>query len=441
LLNDDALPSEQGMLVWQGREGTYGLLQSDSSRVPMAVRRVVSGSPREIPVDRQRPTLLQEGDVILAGRSALVVRRAVRPAQPDRIAMADTRPGLMTPRSGQEEWQPAQSPFRSQPSPPQPAPEPTPTPVRSYQPAPIQTDPAASDDTVGHTVPTDEASPVWARRTQLPGNDTLSGRETLGNRSQVAAQNPAAPARRPPASAEPAPSPLSWPWKRTYDYVFDFLAGPNQGCQIALSEGDLPEGRTISIGATGERTNDIIIDSFGVSNRQAMLRYREKRFSLLNEGQSGSVTVNQVPLKSNDHVVLMTGDRIELGDSIFCFLERHTVDVLGQFRLAVESGVANDQDKAFVFSKQRIVVGRGKACEVRLSDLEVSRTHVSIVFRDEQFFIQHRSETNPTFLNGVSLLPGAERKLSPGDRIRLSSLTVLRFVRVDNSQRRKVVQF
>ncbi len=440
LLNDDSLPSEQGMLVWQNREATYGLLQSDSSRVPMAVRRLVGGSPREIPVDRQRPTLLEEGDVILLGRSALVVKRSAK--QKATSPEPPARAGLMMPQS---EPEPRPSPFRrtgggSGPAPPSAAEEEV---MRGQAVKPISLSPQGNNDetipqnvVVAEPAPIPEQQPVWARRTQVPGNESLSGRETLGRGGSPGGAGPA-PKQVRKGAHEPQP-PLAWPWKRNFDFVFDFLSGPNQGCQVPLTQNELPEGSCITIGSSGDRVNNIVIDSFGVSNEQATLRFREGHFTLLNEGQNSSMMVNATPLKNGDQVVLMTGDRMEIGDSVICFLERKVVDSLSQFRLTVESGVAADQDKEYAFSKQRIQVGRGKGCEVRLSDLEVSRGHVTVVFREDQFYIQHRSETNPTFLNGVSLLPGAERKLNPGDRIRLSSLTVLRFVRLEANRRRVV---
>ncbi len=260
-----------------------------------------------------------------------------------------------------------------------------------------------------------------------PMEETLSSKETMGKPS--AATTPGA--RRNVGRTAATAMGLSWPWKKEVDFVFDFISGPNHGCQIALSDSELPPGRTITMGSSGDRMNDVILDSVGVANRQASVKFQDGRFTLLNEGQSGSVLVNQVPLKSNDQVVLLTGDHVEIGDTIFRFLERRTVEVLARYRLITESGVTADQDKSFAFTKQRIVAGRGKHCDVRLCDLEVSRIHVSVVYRDGQFYIAHRSETNPTFLNGVSLLHGAERALNPGDRIRLSSLSVLRFLQIE----------
>lgn len=138
--------------------------------------------------------------------------------------------------------------------------------------------------------------------------------------------------------------------------------------------------------------------------------------------------INRSPMKTGDRVVLMTGDVITLGSTKIRFLEREVVDTLSRYGLQAESGVTSDQDRIFPLTRQRLLVGRGKACDVRLSDLEVSRVHLGFAYSEGQFSVQHRSETNPTFLNGLSLLQGTVRKVKEGDRIRLSSLTVLRLV-------------
>lgn len=220
-------------------------------------------------------------------------------------------------------------------------------------------------------------------------------------------------------------APLNWPWKKASDFIFDFIAGPSQGCQLPFSQADLNDNSTVTLGNLPGRNFDLQVE--GEQSLSAVLRYRSGRFGLMNEGSDDSIVVNKFPLKKGDQVVLSTGDRVEMGTTTFRFLERRVVDLLQGFQVAVESGVDLDQDKAYPFFKQRLLIGRGKQCDIRLNDLEVSRIHVALVHRDGKFFIQHRSETNPTFLNGVSLLQGGERMIKPGDRIRLSSITLIQF--------------
>jgi pSer/pThr/pTyr-binding forkhead associated (FHA) protein len=294
------------------------------------------------------------------------------------------------------------------------------------------------------------AGPV-VRPISLVGGNRLTSAEAVSVRSNapepgfrpspspvaaaVAAPPPVAPVKPPPPRSSMNVDPraidnvaLSWPWKNHQDFVLDFLTGPNKGCQIAWSARELQDDRLFKIGCSGARQNDIAIESPTITNQAATVRYRGGRFGLLNEGPDDSLLINRMPLKRGEQVVLMTGDRIDLGDTVVRFLERKIVEILQGYQIMVESGVDQDQDKHYPFSKQRLLIGRAKNCDVQLNDLEVSRVHVAVVYRDSKFFIQHRSETNPTFLNGVSLLQGGERLLQPGDRVRLSSLTLLQFV-------------
>lgn len=222
---------------------------------------------------------------------------------------------------------------------------------------------------------------------------------------------------------------MEWGNRPKVDFLLEFIAGPMRGCQISLSRADLERCNRINAGAQGPRANEVTLEGPDVTNEAFHLIIEGGRFSLCNESVSGLLVINRSPMKTGDRVVLMTGDVITIGATKIRFLERDIVNMLSQFGLEAESGVTADQDRIFPLNRQRLLIGRGKACDVRLSDLEVSRVHLGLAFSDGRFSVQHRSETNPTFLNGLSLLPGTVRKIKEGDRIRLSSLTVLKLVR------------
>ncbi|MFN8612038.1 MAG: FHA domain-containing protein [Vulcanimicrobiota bacterium] len=509
LLQDDSLPKEAAYVVWQSRDNAYGLSESDTPGVAIRVRRVHQGQPQDLPVGNGPPVLLQDGDVIQLGRSALVCRvkgasplkqwspqdvERPAPPRPPSVPLPPTPP----PVSPQEDW--------SQPGPPSPwgrpsEPPPTPRSIplnQAQSPAPsapggggivprnfpgnsgslgVAPTPPPMGATRAEVEPAvDEPDPPPSFRVPKPPSrvePTLIGRGTSGlsGRGDLAPVRPTPPVPESPAREIPqrqadtspptspldpssvptlsgappgrtqAPSvsddrpqemiPLSWPWRDNSDFVFDFTSGPNRGRQIALNAGEMQDDRVITLGSNSDQF-DIPLDG---TNNMAALRYRSRRFALLNQGPDDSVQVNRVPLKRGDQVVLMTGDRIDIGESTFRYLERAVVEVLQSFQIVVESGVDQDQDKVYPFCKQRLLIGRGKNCDVRLSDLEVSRIHVALVHRDGRFFVQHRSETNPTFLNGMSLLQGGEREIHTGDRIRLSSLTLLQFAKAESRKR------
>ena len=514
LLQDDSLPKEAAYVVWQSRDNAYGLSESDTPGVAIRVRRVHQGQPQDLAVGNGPPVLLQDGDVIQLGRSALVCRvkgatplkqwspqDVERPAPPVRPPSVPLTPSA-APVPPQEDW--------AQGGPPSPwgRPAETASPrsisLNTAQ-APVTAAPGVAGPGAGGIVPRnfpgsgslgpvptpppplrseaeatiDEPEAPTTFRVPKPPTPprmepTLIGRNTggLGSRSDLTPVRPTAPVPDPPTrevSNRPAdtstpqttpldPStvptlsgsapgrtpmspaaeeraqeliPLSWPWRDNSDFVFDFTSGPNRGRQIALNAGEMQDDRVITLGSNSDQF-DIPLDG---TNNMAALRYRSRRFALLNQGPDDSVQVNRVPLKRGDQVVLMTGDRIDIGESTFRYLERAVVEVLQSFQIVVESGVDQDQDKVYPFCKQRLLIGRGKNCDVRLSDLEVSRIHVALVHRDGRFFVQHRSETNPTFLNGMSLLQGGEREIHTGDRIRLSSLTLLQFAKAESRKR------
>lgn len=379
LLSDEELPAEQAMLVWHEREQAYGIVQSEASSLPTRIRRVVSGSPREIRVATDRPTFLEEGDVILMGESALVVRR-------DRFAGqgGPARGGLLRPGRQHERSSP-RSPFRS--------------------------------------------PPVKVKPEEPPLKTPLPEEEGGG----VPEKAPEALQKPPEEPAEPEPVPdlefgsTTSPWQHRCDYVFGILRGKHRGQRIALLASELRDGREITLGSPGERLNDIEVEDSEVANDQAVLRYREGTFHLVNQRGEGRVFVNGSPLKEGMSVVLQTGDQIEAGDTVFVFLERRVIESLRRFYLEVVSGVKSDEAKIFELRKQRLTIGRGANCDLRLEDPEVSRLHAVLVHRKGRYYLQHRSETNPTFVNGISLLPGTERMLTPEDRIQLSSNTILEF--------------
>ena len=481
LLNDPGLPSEQALLVWQDREFTYGILQAEGSPMPTRIRRVVSGRPKDVPVSTNVPTLLYEGDVIMMGQSSLVVRRAEPtilsgeeeeptrpPASAPAPAPAPARPAA-EPREGRRPLKPPPPPC-TETEPPvgrrpgaAPAGEKAPTPPRR---APASPPPPEKESPAGRsplrTWRGEEAPPQ-------PSQESLRMRRSLPPRHlESIVENPEEgeappsggiiPRGLPPhlerslrggrTSAEPVPLapepedseesegpgdiPLFDPdalgnvtsaWKHRSDFVVGYLEGSRKGQKVALLASELSDERAITIGSPGTRVNDIEVDEADIANDHALLRYRGGRFTLVNF--RSEIQVNNLTLGEGDQVVLMTGDRIQLGSTVLLFLERRVVEALRSFRLEVVDGVPADLGKVHELNKERLIIGRGRSCDIRLADPEVSRVHCVLVHRNERFYVQHRSETNPTFVNGISLLPGAERQVVPGDRIQVSSHSVL----------------
>jgi two-component system, cell cycle response regulator len=63
-----------------------------------------------------------------------------------------------------------------------------------------------------------------------------------------------------------------------------------------------------------------------------------------------------------------------------------------------------------------LLVGRDQACDVVLSDPQVSRRHARLFFRDGRWVLQDLQSTNGSTVNGVSV---GRCELRPGDSLLL----------------------
>ena len=68
---------------------------------------------------------------------------------------------------------------------------------------------------------------------------------------------------------------------------------------------------------------------------------------------------------------------------------------------------------------QRIVIGRGQSCDLRLPDPSVSHRHATVQAKGSEFALIDEGSTNGTFVGGVRLAPRTSRVLRSGDRIRV----------------------
>ncbi len=71
---------------------------------------------------------------------------------------------------------------------------------------------------------------------------------------------------------------------------------------------------------------------------------------------------------------------------------------------------------------ERAVIGRSRECEVRVSDLNVSRKHAEIRDQGDQFVLVDLGSTNGTLLNGRKI---DREKLSDGDTITVGSTQIV----------------
>lgn len=212
-------------------------------------------------------------------------------------------------------------------------------------------------------------------------------------------------------------------WNYRSDYVIAYESGYRKGLKVALLASELTDDRAITLGSPGPRQNDIEVDEDCVANDHAILRYRNGRFTLMNF--RSDIFVNKQVVGEGEQAVLMTGDIIQLGNTTLVYSERKTVETLNSWNLTVLEGVDSDQNKTFALKRERITIGRDRTNDVRLTDPEISRVQCTLVLRGDSFFVQHRSGTNETYVNGLSVQPGAEKAVEAGDQIKVSSRTIL----------------
>jgi len=80
---------------------------------------------------------------------------------------------------------------------------------------------------------------------------------------------------------------------------------------------------------------------------------------------------------------------------------------------------------------QRVVIGRGASCDVRLPDPSVSHRHASLRAQGADFVLVDEGSSNGTFVGGVRIAPRTSRIVRSGDLARLGRVWIE--LRVDQS--------
>ena len=75
---------------------------------------------------------------------------------------------------------------------------------------------------------------------------------------------------------------------------------------------------------------------------------------------------------------------------------------------------------AFPLTSEKLVVGRSRACDIRLKEDTVSRLHAVLVWHGEDLSLEDLGSSNGTFVNGERVL--APRQLLAGDVVRFGAL-------------------
>jgi pSer/pThr/pTyr-binding forkhead associated (FHA) protein len=86
-----------------------------------------------------------------------------------------------------------------------------------------------------------------------------------------------------------------------------------------------------------------------------------------------------------------------------------------------EPAVLKVEGREIPLTSERIVLGRSRECDVRLTDANVSRRHAEVRHEDDEFWIVDLGSTNGTELNGKRI---ERARLADGDTITLGATEV-----------------
>ncbi len=211
----------------------------------------------------------------------------------------------------------------------------------------------------------------------------------------------------------------------------------------------------VTIGRSLKSGNDLVIEADTQMSRQHARIQRDGmgRFTLQDLKTTNGSFVNGGRI---DRTHLNHGDEIRLGLTRIVF-QRGSEDGDGgnarpapEYRARPASDGASDmpsgpyprklqvraarliwmeggRDKDDFLLASETLVGRGVTNDIVLPDRSVATRHARIVFEDGGYQIESlRSDSAPTLLNGLALLPGQPARLKQGDRIGIGSVQ-LRF--------------
>ncbi|MFC1579367.1 FHA domain-containing protein [Thermodesulfobacteriota bacterium] len=99
----------------------------------------------------------------------------------------------------------------------------------------------------------------------------------------------------------------------------------------------------------------------------------------------------------------MEGDAEDIGHSSTVELHRGSFvgEIPSKHRAYMEIISLGDQNEVIELGEKDMHVGRSSRCEIQLEVNNVSRKHVRIAFRNEEYHIEDLGSTNGTYVNGI----------------------------------------
>jgi pSer/pThr/pTyr-binding forkhead associated (FHA) protein/tetratricopeptide (TPR) repeat protein len=203
------------------------------------------------------------------------------------------------------------------------------------------------------------------------------------------------------------------------------------------------ERKEMLIGRSPSQCDLVIKGDLTVSRLQAQVRNEDGRYILKNLGRNVTL-VNDKPIKE---MGLRDGDRIKMGNTIIKFqVPEIPEQSLPQLPDNIEYDktlympspasqykepqviLTDDSGQIHIFpvNKDEILIGRSSDADIHLDDVTVSRNHLRIEKRENQFFVGNISEGYLLIVNDkqIGKERGTEKRLYAGDRIHVGNYLI-----------------
>ena len=186
--------------------------------------------------------------------------------------------------------------------------------------------------------------------------------------------------------------------------------GPNAGKVFYLKQGDHTFGRNTH--------NDFVIDDPFVSGRHGLIRVNGQGVTIFDLGSRGGLKVNETALTGRP---ISPGGIIAVGDTRLQVLRvdspeqfasvidpgKTMVDLSDKKTIALVAVSGPDAGTSYPLTEGDNVIGRTSACQVRLTDKTVSRSHALIKCEGDKLTINDLGSSTRTEVDGqgISGLP------------------------------------
>lgn len=182
-----------------------------------------------------------------------------------------------------------------------------------------------------------------------------------------------------------------------------------------------------------------------VSHRHATIRQRGGDYIVLDEGSTNGTFVSSVRLGPQSPRVLRSGDVVRVGrvwlevriapvapqlatpsatKELALALVANALGAQGEdsaVKVRVMEGADAGREMVLAVFEHRYVIGRGKAVDLALDDVDASRRHVEVIRRGDRVMVRELNSKNGAELAGQALVPEKETRWPAGAVLRIGS--------------------